>query len=194
MTQYCNSVQAAYREDTESFAERAPDRAGWHVLWTRSNCEQLVRDQLLARGYEAFLPMIAEWSGGSRRRQGAPVRPAPMFKGYLFLRHQIDKETYLEVSNTKGVVQILGSHWNRLAQVPDAEIDTIRRAVGAQLPLQPYPYLRNGSRVRITRGPLANTEGVLVMTDYAKGLFVVSVHLLQRSIAIQVDCSDVTPV
>lgn len=178
-----------FRVDNES-----AERARWHVLWTRSNCEQLVRDQLTERGYETFLPMLTEWTKSPRAGKRQPVRAAPMFRGYLFLRHHIDRSAYLDVANTNGVVQILGSRWNRLAEVPDEEIRAIRDAADSKLPMSPYPYLRNGSRVRIIRGPLANTEGALVMTDYSKGLFVVSVHLLKRSVAIRVDCADVVPV
>ena len=53
----------------------------------------------------------------------------------------------------------------------------------------PYPYLRHGQRVRITEGPLANIEGILVDTNPKKGLLVVSVELLRRSVAVQLDCT-----
>jgi transcription antitermination factor NusG len=58
----------------------------------------------------------------------------------------------------------------------------------------PYPYLKVGSRVRITRGTLTNAQGILVRTDLAKGLLVISVELLQRSIAVKVSCADVGPI
>lgn len=174
--------------------DAAPPQAAWHVLWTRSNCEQIVNDQLMARNYETFLPRINLWPGRRALRKGETARLAPMFKGYLFLRHPIDKDAYLDISNTNGVVQILGARWNRLAQVPDEEIDAIRRTAEASVPTRPYPYLRQGEQVRIVRGPLADTIGILVLTDLSKGLLVVSVHLLQRSVAVKVDCADVVPV
>ena len=61
--------------------------------------------------------------------------------------------------------------------------------VGSGLPMLPHPYLRAGQRVRITRGPLADLEGVLVRINPKKGLLVVSVNLLRRSIAVQLDCT-----
>ena len=60
-------------------------------------------------------------------------------------------------------------------------------------PAFPYPYLTAGQRVRITHGPLANVEGVLVRTRPDKGLLVVSVELLRRSVAVEVDCTFATP-
>src|SRR5437773_805530 len=61
------------------------------------------------------------------------------------------------------------------------------------VPDQPYIYLREGQRVRITRGPLAEAEGILVRTKPNRGLLVVSVNLLQRSVATHVDCTWVEP-
>ena len=195
MPQTSNLLTKANPQDSRAYLaeDRCEEQASWHVLWTRSNCEQLVHDQLLSREYEAFLPMINQWATPGTRRRDGSVCTAPMFKGYLFVRHRIDKDAWLDISNTRGVVQILGSRWNQLARVPDEDINTIKRAVDASMPLRPYPYLKNGSRVRIVRGPLANTEGILVQSDFSKGLFVVSVHLLRRSVAVQIECTDVLP-
>lgn len=166
---------------------------GWHVLWTRSNCEQAVRDQLVARDYEVYLPMMHQWSRRTPTEK-APVRLAPMFKGYLFVRHYIDKSAYLDISNTRGLVRILGERWNHLARVPDAELDTIKRLEDCRQPMFPYRYLRTGDQVRIIRGSLRGTQGILAQADLAKNMLVISVHLLQRSVAISVKCEDVLPV
>jgi transcriptional antiterminator NusG len=159
----------------------------WRVLWTRSNCEQLVHDQLASKGFDLFLPTVEAWSkrGGVRHRERIPL-----FRGYLFLRHAIDKGTYLEVCKTRGLVQVLGERWDRLEVVPDRDIDSIRRLVGSDQPIFPYPYLREGQRVRITQGPLSDVEGVLVRGNPKTGLLVVSVDLLQRSVAVHLDCTQ----
>ena len=158
----------------------------WRVLWTHSNCEQLVCDQLAAKGFDLFLPSVEAWSrrGGVRR-----LSRVPLFGGYLFLRHAMDKASYLEVYKARGLVRILGERWNQLAVVPDSEIEAIQRFLGSGLPILPYPYLREGQRVRITRGPLADVEGILVRANPKKGLLVVSVDLLQRSVAVHLDCT-----
>jgi transcriptional antiterminator NusG len=158
----------------------------WRVLWTHSNCEQLVRDQLAAKGFELFLPTIEAWS----RRGGARLLSrVPLFRGYLFLRHAMDKVSYLEVYKARGLVRVLGERWDRLEAVPDPEIEAIQRFLHSGLPILPYPYLREGQRVRITRGPLADVEGIVVRGSPKKGLLVVSVNLLRRSIAVQLDCT-----
>lgn len=190
-----HSSHTYYQDDrSTTLTDEAETPLGWHVLWTRSNFERLVSDQLVAKGYEIFLPMIHQLALGSVRGRREPVRRVPMFKGYLFLRHRIDRTAFLDVSNTKGLVHILGTRWDRLARVPDEELASIKRAEESHEPLLPYPYLKAGSRVRITRGMLNNAEGILVRTDLAKGLLVISVSLLQRSVAVKVNCADVVPV
>src|SRR6267378_1092623 len=119
----------------------------WHALWTRSHCEQLVHDQLAAKGFDLFLPTIDQWS----RRGGLKhLIRTPMFPGYVFLHGAIDKPTYLEVVKARALV-------------------------------------------RITRGPMTDVEGVLVRTKPNRGLLVVSVELLRRSVAVHVDCTWVVP-
>ena len=171
-------------------AGRAAPALAWHALWTRSHCEQLVHDQLAVKRFNLFLPKIDQWSrrGGVRR-----LIRVPLFPGYVFLHGAMDKARYLEVLTARGLVQVLGERWDRLATIPDGEIDAIQRIVGARVPTLPYPYLREGQRVRITRGPLADLEGILVRTKPNRGLLVVSVDLLQRSVAAHVDCTWVVP-
>jgi transcription antitermination factor NusG len=112
-----------------------------------------------------------------------------MFKGYLFLRHAMDKASYLEIYKARGLVRILGERWDQLAVVPDSDIEAIQKLLHSGHPILPYPYLRQGQRVRITRGPLADVEGVIVRVSPTKGLLVVSVDLLQRSVAVHLDCT-----
>jgi len=158
----------------------------WYALWTKSHCEQMVCDQLAAKGFHAFLPKIEAWSrrGGTRHRI-----PVPMFPGYLFLHHAMELNSYIEVLKTRELVRVLGDGRDRLAVVPDAEIEAIQKVVQAQLPALPYPFLREGQRVRITEGPLAGVEGILVHTKPNKGLLVLSIELFQRSVAVEVDCA-----
>ena len=166
--------------------------AQWYVLWTRSHCEQLVHDQLSAKGFESFLPKIGRWS---RRKGLRHLARVPMFPGYLFLRHaEIDKVNYIEVCKTRGLVRILGDSWDRLGTVPSREMEAIQKVAEADLPAMPHPHLREGQRVRVVCGPLTSAEGILVKSEPTKGLLVLSVELLRRSIGVQIDCTLVRPV
>ena len=164
------------------------DDAPWYALWTLSRCEQMVHDQLAGKGFDVLLPVVHSW----RRRRGASsLQPAPMFPGYLFLRHAIDKSSYIQIVSSRGLVRILGERWDRLSPVPAHEIEAIRRVSRSGLPALPYPYLREGQRVRILRGPLADMEGVFVEGNPRSGLLVLSVELLCRSVAVEVECTAV---
>jgi transcriptional antiterminator NusG len=172
-------------------AGAAAAEARWFVLWTRSHCEQLVHDQLVTKGFQPFLPTVEIWSrrAGARRR----VR-VPMFSGYLFLHDVLDKYRDVEVRKARGLVSILGEGWDRRAVVPSRDVEAIRRVVNAKVRVRPHPYLKTGQRVRITRGPMADVEGMLLRINDSKGVVVLSVDLLQRSVAVEVDCTATVPV
>jgi transcriptional antiterminator NusG len=163
-------------------------RPQWYALYTRSHCEQLVYEQLAARGFTVFLPKLDVWS----RRAGLRHRiSVPMFPSYLFLHHIMDKIGFIDVSKARGLVRVLGERWDRLSPVPESEINAIQRVLRAELPVAPHPYLREGQRVRITHGPLSGVEGILVQNRLNKGLLVLSIDLLRRSVAVEVDATTV---
>ena len=109
----------------------------WYVVWTRSHSEPLVEDQLAARGFRVFNPQIDVWS---RRRQQRHRIQVPMFPGYLFVHHVLDKESDIEIRKVRGVVAILGETWERRAVVPDPEIDAICTLTRSGLAAMPHPF------------------------------------------------------
>jgi transcription termination/antitermination protein NusG len=172
-------------------AEEARERSSvpqWYALYTRSHCEQLVYNQLAAKGFQAFLPMTEIWSRCKGRQC---LVSTPVFPSYLFLRNVMDKMSYIQVRKVRGLVCILGERWDRLGVVPDAEIEALQKVLYTRSRLLPYPYLKEGQRVRITSGPLAGAEGIFVKSNPARGMLVLSVDLLQRSVAVEVECSIV---
>jgi transcription antitermination factor NusG len=162
----------------------------WYALWTQSHCEQLVHDQLVAKGFHAVLPTIDVWS---RRRGVRRLISTPMFPGYLFLRGALNKAAYVEATKVRDLVCVLGERWDRLSVIPDQEMEAIERVAKAREPVLPYPYLKEGQRGRITSGPLAGLEGILVESRPQQGHLVLSLHLLHRSVAVVIDGTDVVP-
>jgi transcriptional antiterminator RfaH len=151
----------------------------------------LVFDQLVAQGYAPFLPQIDAWSQTRNGRRH--LKRVPLFPGYLFLHHAPDRWSDVQIRKTRGLVAILGESWDRRAAVPAGEIEAIRAVVGSSEPAFPYPYPAVGQRVRITAGPLVDVEGVLLRTRPTRGLLVLSVELLRRCVAVEVDCTLATP-
>lgn len=169
-------------------ATPATPSAPWHVLWTHSHCEQTVNDHLAARGFHPFLPKLPRWSWRAGRRH---VIRTPLFPGYLFLNDTLDKASHVELRKSPGLAAVLGDGWERPARVPADEVEAIRRVVDSGASVVPHPYLREGQRVRIVAGPLGGLDALLVRQRPQRDLVVVSVHLLQRSVAVELDISDV---
>jgi len=117
-----------------------------------------------------------------------------MFSGYLFVHHAIEKTSYIEVLKARGIVRILGERWDRLTPIPTVEIEALQRALAARMTIVPHVFLERGQRVRITEGSLAGIEGILLQNKPQKGLLVLSVNLLRRSVAVEIDCTLVAPV
>src|SRR5687768_12385633 len=92
----------------------APDETipRWHALWTHGHCELLVFDQLIAKGFDAFLPRVRTWSRRGKKRH---LITEPMFPGYLFLRHAIDRHAHVEILKTRGLAGIVGERRDRPA-------------------------------------------------------------------------------
>jgi transcription antitermination factor NusG len=159
----------------------------WFALQTRSRAENLVATQLRGKGYEPFLPVYK-----SRRRWSDRVKEfeLPLFPGYLFCRfNPLDR---LPIIVTPGVLQVVGAGKKPIA-VDDAEIATVRTAIQSGLPRQPWPFPQAGQRVRVECGPLRGLEGVLLSLKGGHRL-VLSVTLLQRSVAVEVAESWVSPI
>jgi transcription antitermination factor NusG len=97
------------------------------------------------------------------------------------------------MASAMGLARILGRGWGQFATVPNQEIEAIERILQAHLTVSPHPYLREGQRVRVTRGPLMGVEGILVTIKPKKGLLILSVNLLQKSVAVELDCTQVCP-
>ncbi|MGH9257385.1 MAG: transcription termination/antitermination protein NusG [Vicinamibacterales bacterium] len=160
----------------------------WYAIWTRSHCERLVAEQLSARGFAPFLPEIPTPSVRASRTR---FMPAPMFPGYLFVRDAMTKARYIELLQARGIVRVLEGGWTRLTTVPEAAIDAIQRIVSSGVGVFPHPLLRHGDRVRVIEGPLSGVEGIFVQESQQKGRLVVTIDLLGRSVAVEVNGGDV---
>ena len=163
-------------------------RDEWYAVWTRSHCERLVMDQLSAKAFTPFLPERAVWA---RRDGKSRVVQVPIFPGYLFVRRAMDKASYVEILKARGVVRILDGGWTRLTPIPAEEVDSIQRLVQSGVPFQPHAYFHQGDRVRVVEGPLVGLEGLFVREHSNKGRLVLSINLLQASVAVEVDAACV---
>jgi transcription antitermination factor NusG len=156
----------------------------WYVIYTKSRHEYKVNSRLFQKNLATFLPEIEIWSKQKDRKKKILV---PLFPGYVFVdAPRLDSEMRLEILKTPGVVKILGKKENaEPASVPDHQIDAIRRFVNSKTEIFTIQFPREGEPARIIDGPFAGIEGTVIKTDLEKELFVVSIELLQRSVAVK---------
>src|SRR5437867_5398077 len=166
--------------------QQAANDFPWYALQIMARREKLIASALCSKGYEVFLPLYT-----CRRRWSDRVKEMqfPLFPGYLFCR--FDLYHRLPILKTPGVMQVVRT-CGSFDPVDDGEIAAIQAIVLSRLEAQPFPFLQIGQRVCIERGPLQGLEGILVESKMAFRL-VVSVTLLQRSVAVEIDHDWVSP-
>jgi transcription antitermination factor NusG len=175
-------MQALNAVDTISYADLQ-----WWAIYTRHQHEKVVTEMLSAKGFEVFLPLydsIRRWKDRQK------LLSLPLFPGYVFVRGGLRQR--LQVVSTPGVHTIL-SHGERVAIIPENEIEAIRRTIEGRLRVEPHPFLQCGDRVRVSRGALQDVEGILVRKKNQFRL-VLTVEMLAKSVAVEIDATDVRPV
>ncbi len=158
----------------------------WYAVHTRSRHEDKAYDSLIMKEFNAFLPKIEAWSKRKDRKKKILL---PMFAGYLFIElTDLSPETRVEVLKTFGVVKILGNpSGSEPVPVPDDKIAALQKIINSKVEIQHFQYPDVGGRARITDGPFKGVEGTVVTTDFKKELFVITIDLLQRSVAIKLE-------
>jgi transcription antitermination factor NusG len=165
------------------------DELCWYAIVSRSRHEKLVASALTNTGITAFLPLVTEMHRWSDRQKLVEV---PLFPGYVFVQIPNTQEAQVRVLKTIGVVQFVRNRCGAAA-ITDKEISDVRAVLDQKLDCSPYPFLQLGERVRIRGGSLDGVEGILVGRD-SKSKLVISIELIQRSLAVRVYNFDVEPI
>ena len=170
-------------------AEFDPASQAWFAVHTRSKCERKVATQLREMQINCFLPTMKEVHLWSDRRK---VIDQPLFPGYLFVRIPAEGRTRVTVLRTNGVVGFVGIQGQGIP-IPDVEIENIQILLSSKVPFEPYPFLSVGQKVRIHGGYLDGIEGILAAKNSDRSV-VISIDLIQRSLAVRVSGFDLEPV
>jgi len=158
----------------------------WFALRVKSRYEKLVSLTARNKGFEEFLPMYQSHRRWSDRSKSIEL---PLFPGYVFCR--LNPEYRLPLLTIPGVLHFVGI--GRMpVPIDETEIAAIKTATLSGLSAEPWPFLEVGQRVRIEDGSLAGLEGFLV-EDRKQSRIVVSVSLLRRAVAVEIDRNRVTP-
>src|SRR5882762_2430546 len=152
----------------------------WFAILARTGRERNATLLLENAGYECYLPVskfIRRWSDRVKEVE------VPLFPGYLFCR--MTPHNRLPVLMTPGIIQIVGVGKTPIP-VAEEEIAANQRVGKSGLPTMPWPYLEVGHVVTIEEGPLCGLAGIVLKIKSGLRL-VLSVSLLQRSVAVETD-------
>jgi len=158
----------------------------WFAVRVKSNCERKVAALLDQRGYQRFVPTCKV-----RTRWSDRVKTADrvLFPGYVFC--SFNPSHRLPIVSTPGVLHVVGIGREPSA-VPEAEMNALWTTLRSGVAVGPWPYLQSGDWVVVERGALAGVEGIV--TQFKRGCrLVVSIALLQRSIAAEIERDWVRP-
>jgi len=162
------------------------DLRRWFAVRVKSQRERGIAASIGSKGFEEFLPLYQCRRRWSDRMKSMEL---PLFPGYVFCR--IDPLIRLPILTVPGVLHFVGI--GRIpAPIDDAEMAAIQCAVRSGLRVEPSAYLEIGQRVRLEEGPLAGLEGILIEIRKQYRV-VVSLSLLKRSVAVEIERHWVTP-
>jgi len=159
----------------------------WYAAYTNPRHEKRVAQQMERNRIDYFLPLYRSVRRWKDRRKELEL---PLFPGYVFV-HMALKDR-LHVLQLPGVVHFV-SFYGKPAPLPNSEIEALRDGLTGKTFAKPHPYLKVGRRVRVCGGPMAGLEGVLLRRK-DKFRVVLSIHLIQRSVAVEVDQTEVEPI
>jgi transcription antitermination factor NusG len=158
----------------------------WYALYVKSRHEKVVEKALRGKGYTVFSP---SYSTMRKRVDRIAEIEVPLFPGYVFCH--FDSSRRLPILVTPGIVGIVG-RGKRPEPVHDSEIASIKTLALSGYPVQPWPFLNSGQRVRLQSGPLMGAEGIFLRIKDEHHL-IVSISLLQRAVSVVVDRRSAVP-
>ena len=167
--------------------EQAVHGARWYAAYTCANHEKRVAAELGVRSVEHFLPLYSSMRRWKDRRVQLEL---PLFPGYIFVRLALSER--LRVAQIPSVVRLVAFNGQPVA-LPDKEMEVLRAGLSQRLTAEPHPFLTAGRRVRVRSGPLTGIQGILLRRR-GKTRFVVSVELIMRSVAVEIDEADLEAV
>jgi transcription antitermination factor NusG len=154
--------------------------APWFALQTTPRNEKQVERLLTHKGYECCLPLYRQKRRWSDRVIEVEL---PLFPMYIFCR--FNSSAIGKAIATPGVTRIVG-FGGRSAEVKIEEIEALQLLSQSSLLREPWAYIPTGTLVQVETGPLTGAQGIFCSGDEKRRL-VISVTLLQRSVAVQLD-------
>jgi len=158
----------------------------WYAVYTWAHHEKRVAEMMSQRKIRGFLPVYRSLRRWKDRRKEIELA---LFPSYVFVHLALrDRVRVLEIP---GVVDMVGAR-GKPTPLAYQEIECFQLGIDGCVKLHPHPFLKIGRKVRVRYGSLAGLEGILIRRKDGPRL-VVSIEILMRSVAVEVDETDVEP-
>jgi transcription antitermination factor NusG len=156
----------------------------WYAVYTKHQHERTATEYLTARGFEVLFP---SYRVGHRWKDRRKIVELPLFPCYAFVRTALSRK--IEILKTPGVFWLV-EQCGRPCAIPETEIETVRKLMNSSAHVEPHPFLKCGDLVMVRTGALAGVQGILTRIKNRYRV-VLSVNLLQKSVAVEVDLAEV---
>lgn len=162
----------------------------WYAVYVKPRHEFVAFGELQRKSVEAFLPSVKRISQWKDRKK---LIEYPLFPGYVFVQVPSYPGAFLSVLKTRGVVSFIALEPYKPTPAAPEEISSLKLIIESGNCIDIYPHLKEGTRVRVTSGPLKYAEGVLAKRE-DEYQFVVNIELLGRSVAVKICVHDIEPI
>jgi transcription antitermination factor NusG len=162
----------------------------WYAIYVKSKHEFKIIEKLKKVNIECFLPAIENLRKWKDRKK---LVTFPLFPGYIFVHIRRNREDIMKVLETSDVLRFVGISSYNPEIIPDEQIYSLKKLIESKEKIDPYPYIKEGQRIKITKGPLAGAKGILIKKG-DNHILVVSLSILKRSVSVKIDASDIEPI
>lgn len=177
----------AVQRDRDQTISEQPSEMNWYAACTAPRHEKRVRQHLLDRRIDCFLPTYQAVHAWKDRKK---VVELPLFPSYIFVR--IPLQERLAVLQVPSIARFV-CFGGQPAALPAVQIDALRCGCDRGARFEPHPLLRVGRIVRVKSGCLEGAEGIIVRRKHSLR-FVLTLDLLHRAVSVEIDAADIEPI
>lgn len=159
----------------------------WYALYVKSRHEYVTQGELMRKGIETFLPSVKRLRYWKDRKK---LIDFPLFPGYLFVSISASPEAYINVLRTRGAVSLLSTEAGCPTPVAPEEIHSLRLIIESGQELDIYPHLKEGTMIKVKRGPLQGAEGI-IKNKLGQYIFLVNIDIMGRSVGVKIHAEDI---
>jgi transcriptional antiterminator NusG len=159
----------------------------WYALWVKSRSEFVTSHELSRKGIENYVPAATKMRQWADRKKKIDF---PMFPGYVFVHIPPKADEFLNVVKTRGSVCFVCLEPGRPTSVPPQEIESLQILLRSGSQFDVYPAYKEGTTVRVKRGPLYGAVGILAKRK-DQDMFLVNIDILGRSVGLKIHAEDV---